>query len=302
MNVSHFLFRRIAPVMLGLALAPMASASGGAFEISQACAVSTGCFPGDSPGYPVTINAGGAYRLTSNLRVTDAADVGIQVTASHVDLDLNGFSLSCAEFTPPFSVTPCSDTQNASGNGIQALSPVKGLSVRNGTVRDMAANGLSVHDAQISSLTVMGNSRAGILLGGGLVEKSNVYDNQLNGIWTLSASRVAGNVVRDNGGVGILSGQHSAVIGNVAVGNGLSGISATNSIISQNSSSENGTSGIFASGGSVHSNVVDSNSFGLSLGGNAGYRDNTISGNSTDDVTGTGVNLGDNVCGSLLCP
>lgn len=39
----------------------------GVLEINQTCAVQTGCFSGDTPGFPVTINATGSYRLTSNL-------------------------------------------------------------------------------------------------------------------------------------------------------------------------------------------------------------------------------------------
>ena len=46
----------IATAMAALAIAPMAaSASDGVLEINQTCATQTGCFPGDSAGFPVTL-------------------------------------------------------------------------------------------------------------------------------------------------------------------------------------------------------------------------------------------------------
>ena len=53
--------------LLLLALAGPALAVDGVVEINQTCAVQTGCFSGDTAGYPVTITQPGSYRLTSNL-------------------------------------------------------------------------------------------------------------------------------------------------------------------------------------------------------------------------------------------
>ena len=56
-----------------LALALMASpalAVDGVLEINQTCAVLTGCFAGDAPGFPVTMDSttpGKSFRLTSDL-------------------------------------------------------------------------------------------------------------------------------------------------------------------------------------------------------------------------------------------
>ncbi len=47
-----------------LTLATSAYASDGVLEINQACAVNTGCFPGDDPGFPVTVVQPGSYSLT----------------------------------------------------------------------------------------------------------------------------------------------------------------------------------------------------------------------------------------------
>ena len=56
----------LTPFLL-FALATPALAVDGVLEINQTCAVQTGCFAGDSPGFPVTITQPGSYRLTSNL-------------------------------------------------------------------------------------------------------------------------------------------------------------------------------------------------------------------------------------------
>ena len=53
-----------------VAAAPPAFAADGVAEISQTCALA-GCFPGDTAGYPVTIDgsAGRSFVLTSDLIV-----------------------------------------------------------------------------------------------------------------------------------------------------------------------------------------------------------------------------------------
>ena len=72
---------------------PMALAVDGAREIHQAC-VATGCFPGDTAGWPVLITEPGSYVLTSGLTVPDANTTAISIDAPHVSLDLHGFSIT----------------------------------------------------------------------------------------------------------------------------------------------------------------------------------------------------------------
>ena len=57
--------------LLLLALAGPVLAVDGVLEINHTCAVQTGCFSGDTAGYPVTIDgtAGRSYRLTGDLIV-----------------------------------------------------------------------------------------------------------------------------------------------------------------------------------------------------------------------------------------
>ena len=106
-------------------LAPFGLANDGVLEINQACAVNTGCFPGDTGGFPVTIDgsAGRSYRLTSDLTVPSADTSGIVVTISDVGIDLNNFAIlgPCPKraCTPPgfdsFSTAPRKDLREFAG-------------------------------------------------------------------------------------------------------------------------------------------------------------------------------------------
>ena len=67
---------RAIPVFVVVVLSSVTSlhAGEGVLEINQACAVNTGCFPGDTALFPVIIQgamAPGSYILTSNLVVPD---------------------------------------------------------------------------------------------------------------------------------------------------------------------------------------------------------------------------------------
>ena len=83
-------------VMLGIAslgLAGMAHAGDGRLEINQAC-VATGCFAGDTPGFPIQTRSGKKYAFTSDVTLPAANGIDGVTLASSATLDLNGFSLS----------------------------------------------------------------------------------------------------------------------------------------------------------------------------------------------------------------
>ena len=62
-------------LLSGLLLATSSWAGDGVLEINQACAVETGCMPGDTAGFPVAILTSGSYRLTSSPAVPDETAV-----------------------------------------------------------------------------------------------------------------------------------------------------------------------------------------------------------------------------------
>src|SRR5208337_5660071 len=74
-----------AVIVLGLAAS--AGAVDGTIDINQAKVLAAG-------GFPYVIGtANTSYRLTGSLTVSSTFGIGIYVTANHVTIDLNGFSI-----------------------------------------------------------------------------------------------------------------------------------------------------------------------------------------------------------------
>lgn len=275
--------RSIAVLLLPF-VAASAHASDGVVEINQTCAVQTGCFAGDTAGFPVTISASGGYRLTSNLVLPNENTSAINVTGSDVSIDLNSFVIQgpvvCSGF--PVACTP----RSGAGFGIFAagLTPA-GVSVRNGSVRGVGANGLHLGTQAV-------------------VTQVRSHSNGSSGITTGYASTVSESSAYDNGDTGIIAGTGSAVSHNVVFNNGTYGIFAYGgSTITDNSVAANRLDGILTEGGcKVTGNTSRQNSrFGLGLNGSA-YSGNVVSDNIAGTVDG-GVDLGSNSCnGTPSCP
>jgi hypothetical protein len=71
-----------------------------AVEIDQAKALAGRVTPSDTPGFPVTIDRPGCYRLTGSLQLPDPRPsvpvLAVEILASHVSLDLGGFEILCS--------------------------------------------------------------------------------------------------------------------------------------------------------------------------------------------------------------
>jgi hypothetical protein len=120
-----------------------AFASDGVLEINQACAVNSGCFTGDDPGFPVTISESGSYRLTGSLEVSSADDTAIDIDASRVAIDLNGFQVK--------GPVVCGNVPlecNESGTGIGISSGRDRHSIRNGFIHGFGHIGINLRGAQ----------------------------------------------------------------------------------------------------------------------------------------------------------
>jgi hypothetical protein len=247
--------------LLLLTLATPALAVDGVLEINFTCAVKTGCFSGDTAGFPVTITVPGSYRLTSNLSIgllPAGSQNGnfITISADDVTLDLGGFRISCRDaFGGPF----CSGF----GDGVHA-NAVGGTSVKNGSIRGMNGDGVSISErSEVTNLRVYSNGRAGIQTG--------------------NEAKISGNIVTENGTRGIFAGDHSIVSDNLVFHNGGDGIDAIiGSAVQRNVVRENGGFGLQLSGSSAyHANVITDNVMGplaLPLGANRG--DNFCRGNN----------------------
>jgi parallel beta-helix repeat protein len=310
------MMRRASVTVVLALLAPFAVATDGVLEINQTCAVGTGCFPGDAPGFPVTIDgsAGHSYRLTSDLRVPNENTSGIVISADDVCTDLNGFAIvgrtTCSGEPPfnPVTCTPTSSSWEGAGSGVESDISIRGISVTNGSITGMGSYGVLVGEqSQVTNVRVRSN-RVGIsAYTGSIVSGNTVLQNELGGIHAHVASTVSGNTVYRNGGNGISADFGSTVSGNnvyqngagiyanastvyTAYSNGIAGIGAPlGSTVSGNTVSTNHGVGIYAGTGStVTGNTASSNQGD----GIHAFEGSAIQGNTVWNSAGFGLNLG----------
>jgi hypothetical protein len=119
-------FDQLAVVALALGLPLSSLAVDGVVLIDQNKAMAGNVTPGDTPGFPISITQSGSYRLAGNLTVPVGTN-GIEISASNVFLDLNGFTISCGGGTQTLRVA-C----------IIGIAPVHDISIRNGAISQNA--------------------------------------------------------------------------------------------------------------------------------------------------------------------
>lgn len=291
-------------------------------EISHACAVTEGCFPGDGAGYPVTISETGRYRLTSNLFVPAGQATTILVSADHVDLDLGGFGLlgpaACSGI--PIVCT--------SGEGYGAgISSGGGQATRvhDGFVLGAGSNAMSLGaGSTVTDVRIRSNRGHGIEAGpGSKVSDCLVAQNGGAGLSLRRGSVVSDSVVARNGGAGVVflpfglidpaTDNGSVVGGSVLYQNGGGGIDSTvvgndaaGAVVAGNSIYDNEVDGVRLPGGGgvVSGNVIGSTArYGMNVGSSS-ITDNTIAGSGVLDTTASsGSFLGGNSCdGTTTCP
>lgn len=316
-----------------------AAAGDGVREINQTCATVTGCFSGDTAGFPVTIDgsAGRSFRLTSDLSIPDENTTGIEITAADISLDLAGFAIRGNVLCTgsPAACTPSSGI----GHGVLVQAGAMSAQISNGSISGMGQSGVQVDGPSsivsrvrarsnrgtgiaatfctaciVENCTAEFNGNGGITSGGGSTVTGNaVRSNAAIGILAQSGSTLRGNAARSNGTRGIACGSGCTLSGNSAVLNDEDGISVgTGGTISGNTAYGNTEDGIETSTGSlVIGNTTRDNSFaGLRLGEDSAYRENLITSNGTGAVivsSGTIFNLGNNACtdaanATVVCP
>lgn len=323
----------LSAVLACLSLSGASLASDGVLEINQSCATQTGCFSGDTPGYPITISSAGSYRLTSNLTGIIANTDGIFLTASRVTIDFNGFSL-----TGPSAGTGV-------GNGISGTGTIgsaKSTTIKNGVIRGVRGTGIYLPGApavrvENMTLDINAGGSLGFVDGAGIYvgEDAQILRNRVtnnggvtvSGIVTGNSALISENIVSGSGVTGIRCAHGCAVLQNIATENGASGIiveghggtisgntaykntqggisGGSGSTILGNTAYLNGVDGIYAgSGSTVQNNTVRSNGvYGLALEPDVAYRENVVTDNTMGTVVG-GVNMLGNSCNGLTtCP
>lgn len=223
-------------VLLGSTL--VAHAVDGVVLIDQNRALAGNVTPGDAPGFPVTITLPGSYRLSGNLTVPDANTSAIVIAASvtGVTIDLNGFTIAGPTVCGSFPIV-CSPV--GSGIGVSAPSGARAVTVRNGTVVGMGANGVQLFSAAntVDNITALSNGGVGIATQLATVTNNRAMKNGFNGI-LVGNSVVMHNLSVQNGGAGI-GGNDSLFVNNALLVNTLVGIAAANSAFSGNQFSSN---------------------------------------------------------------
>jgi len=322
-------------LLIGATCPLAARATDGVIEINQADVLAGGVTPGDAPGYPLTINASGSYRLTGNLDVTglSGAVLAIEIVAParEVVLDLGGFSVAGVGVCAPNAGTGTSCSFSGLNNGIGSTTDAD-VVIRNGTIRGLRTGILitTARSATIEDVRAVEHSNTGVFATSGIPtvvrrvvasviqgrgidigSAGHVYDSVAdhdsnNGIF---AAEVSGSTASANGANGIdASFVGARVHESRAFGNGARGISLGSGGLASMVSAHENAVGIFAAAGSsvVSSTMRNNTSFGLSAAADTTYSGCTLTGNNGGGnavQVNSGVQLGQNFCGTdLVCP
>ena len=186
-----------------------ARADAGQLEINQTCAVETGCFPGDAPGFPVTIDAAAiasSFRLTSDLEIAALATTGIEVSQHDVTIDLGGFriiSSGCVGATTAACMQPFA----TSGFGIRSVVGLGRLHVFNGSIVGMANDGIDAgSESLVEDVLVRWNADEGVsLFDSSTVRRVRAIENGGEGIRVRGGSRVEDSMAFGNGFAGVFA-------------------------------------------------------------------------------------------------
>lgn len=324
---------RIASTTVALALlGPFALASDGVMEINQTCAAGPGCFPGGSPGFPVTLTSPGSYRLTGNLNSESIQTISLQ--ANQVTLDLNGFMISGGN-TIRGDGSDATVRNGSIGGSIGFESGIFLTGERN-VLQSLrftsAADGLELGNSCVVR-DVEGTLLYPLLTGRNCVIVDSVLTNRGNGSVIVSGAgtRIEGCVLEAlfDGGVSVSDG--AVILGN-RIKSGYTAVSASNAVIKGNTIESSDWKGIAGSKNIIEGNVVkgassggpdvgiecvdctvignvvrDSGLFGLlDPSGSTGYANNQFinnnGGNANPQVSG-GIEMGTNICGGdTTCP
>ncbi len=272
----QFSRRSYLALMLTLGLAQSAAAVDGVIEINQAKALAGGVTTTDAAGFPVTLDASGSYRLTGDLTLASADTTGINVVATDVTIDMNGFGIIGPTVCTGTPVTSCTPSGNGDGISAGSATTTANVWVHDGTIRGVGRFGMSLsgHGSRAERVRALSNGSSGI---------------GVNAVTSSLGGSVTDCTAVGNGLDGIFVGADGFAQGNVAVGNGRNGLRAN----SRSTAIDN----------TLNRNMNE----GLNVASSSGYANNVITdnnmGSANPQVSGLGLEMGPNVCGTnLICP
>jgi hypothetical protein len=146
-------------IILGLGISVAASAADGVILINQAVVTAAG-------GFPYTISQPGSYKLTGGL-IAPANAAAIVIAASNVQLDMNGFTVTCNGAQNPGITSPATTAGAA----------IIGLKIRNGSITgcSTAVDVSNAQSAEIVSIQASNYMTGGILISNGAVRNCVTY-------------------------------------------------------------------------------------------------------------------------------
>lgn len=261
-------------------LSQNAGASEGVIELNQTCAVSTGCLPGDTPGFPITIQSSApkSFKLTSNLTVSTAGTMAILGRPSFASIDLAGFTIEGPNTCFPNSTSKgatCAESGSGWGVNFEAAN-YNGVIIENGTIRGFRGICLNLagRRSTVRNLRIEDCSGEGVHLGQDAI-----------------AERMS---VTRTGDVGIYANERS-IIRNSTVGWSLIGIEvAEGSRVEGSKASQNRESGFVGETASSFqgNDSSDNGEFGISITGDGGFvKDNTLRSNELGGINVRSVNV-----------
>jgi parallel beta-helix repeat protein len=242
----------------------------------------------------------GSYYLTGNITGV-AGKHGIEVAASSVTIDLNGFDMVGVPGMGAF-------------DGISVtLSEARNIEVRNGTVRGWGDEGVDLGTLAVDSAGIVKDVRATLNFGNGiavgracLITGCIAFANNGHGISAGTSTTISGCTTYDNTGDGISTSTGCTITACSSTFNSGSGISAgIGSTVSGCTAYGNINNGIVAASDSrIADNACDSNGAGSDFG--AGIlvtgSDNRIENNNcTDNDTGIDADSAGNFIAGNTC-
>jgi hypothetical protein len=250
-------------------------------EVEPRIAINATNTPGTA-GSLFRISQPGSYYLTGNITGVSGR-VGIEIAADGVTLDLNGFALQGV---------------GGSLDGILASTPVRSVSIRNGTVRGWGGDGIdlflnSVTGGSIEHVHAFGNLAAGIRVGSSFViSNSTSVSNSQNGFVAITSLSISHCTASSNLGLGYSLGANATASNCIAYLNTGSGFTAANGSSLSFCVARNNQGQGFDLGTSctiTHCNAVGNNLNGIRVSSGCIVRQNNCDSNGLADNVGAGV-------------
>jgi hypothetical protein len=222
------------------------------------------------------ISQPGSYYLTGDIIITNDFTDGIDINASNVTVDLEGYSVVCTKNLP----------QNGDGISANYLPAASNLTIRNGRVMGFVVgvfsrnNNTTVENMALSDIRLWGIN----ILGSGTNRfVTNIHDNTIVNVDENESG------TQNNRATGILIQNASGVIEHNSI-TGVFGLTGSESLIGVGMDIESSSDGFV---GVVNNRVANANAGFYFLNGTIAYRDNIAMEVATHYLGGT-TNLGNN--------